>query len=294
MLPCFPLPLARAALPGTERTINVCEKRYIKMVDDLLQAGQRRFVIPKTRFAWGSPPSRGVELAEAAVVLHLNEVRNPPRSSKFRYTCTHSVCSPVIITKVCNPQVYLEGNTYLRVECKVPSDVDGDVNYEVEERALMDTLYEVARLRKSTGDPLRRLELRVDGNGRPYYVDHCRSIPSITEDSLGQTWASRDKFWELAALWQGYCDRRAVSLRQQLERDVLKRSGPEAYELRRHYREVSSELAQGAAGVAQRLLQAEGHGQRLAVLSAAGQQEAERLAAISAMYMVMPAGESNA
>jgi Lon protease-like protein len=291
-LPCFPLPLARAALPGTDRTINVCEKRYVKMVDDMLASGQTKFVVPKTRFAWGSPPSRGVELAQAAVVFHVKDVRHAPPGSKFRYICKYKVGKPVIISKVINPEVYLEGNTYLRAECEQPQDKDEDVDYRVAERSLMDLLYEVARLRKSAGDPLRRLEYFLGANGRPYLVDHFK-IASIEEDSLGLTWASREKFWEVASLWQGYCDRRAISLRQQLERDTLKLSGPKAEQLRRQYRDVQNDLARKASDLAQGLLQAEGHGQRLALLSAAARQEAQRLAALVAMAMVSQ-GEANA
>lgn len=282
VMPCFPLPLARAALPGSRRTINICEARYIEMINDLLLAGKRRFVVPRLRYAWGKPPTRGVELAESAVVFELLNVRDPPVASRFRFICSHEVKSPIRITQVLNPEAYAEKNTYLRVECQEFSDRDLDIVFKMEERALLDALYEVARLRASTGDPLRRLEYVLDARGQPSLIDH-NLLPTISEDSLGLTGVCRDRFWELAALWQGYCDRRGISLRQQLEHDSNNRGASEVAELRRNYEAEATDFARSTSDLMQGLLQAETHGARLVALQTAADQEVQRLGAIAAI-----------
>lgn len=292
VMPCFPLPLARAALPGTRRTLNICEKRYVDMINDMLLVGQRQFVVPRLRNAWGKPPTRGVELAETAVVFELLDVRDPPAASKFSFVCVHEVRRPVRITKVLNPEVYAEKDTYLRVECEELSDKDLEISFKMEERALLDALYEIVRLRASTGDPLRRLEYTLGANGQLSLVDN-HLLPTISEDSLGLTSASRDTFWELAALWQGYCDRRGVSLRQQFQRDTHNRRASEVADLRENYEAEATELASTTSDLMQSLLQAETHGARLAAFQMAADQEMHRLGAIAAIHMVS-GGEANA
>mmetsp|Transcript_56903 Transcript_56903/g.113183 ORF Transcript_56903/g.113183 Transcript_56903/m.113183 type:complete len:461 (+) Transcript_56903:35-1417(+) len=293
ILPCFPLPLAHAALPGQKRTLNIRERRYIKMFDDMLKSGRVRFVVPRLRFAWGQPPTRGAELAEFAVVFELSRAQQLPSSSRFRYTCEHKIAvKPVRIMQVLNPQVFGEEGTYLCVECHEVHDLDVGLDCSAEERALLDTLYEVVRLRAIAGDPLRRLELGVDAHGRPQVIDN-HLLPTISEDSLGLTGSKREAVWELAALWQGYCERRAVSLRQQLERDLRGRPPDQVTKLKRHYNTEVSGLAGSTTDLMQWLLQADTHRSRLAALQAAADEEAQRLGAIAAIQAVV-GGEANA
>ncbi|CAE7895038.1 unnamed protein product [Symbiodinium microadriaticum] len=73
---------------------------------------------------------------------------------------------------------------------------------------------------ESAGDPLRRWEYMSDRSGLSRLVDHG-SGPALSEDSLNAAGASREDFWELVQLWQGYWDRRGVALRQQHDRDML-------------------------------------------------------------------------
>lgn len=291
-MPCFPLPLARAALPGTRRTLNICEQRYVDMINDMLLVGKRRFVVPRLRNAQGKPPTGGVELAETAVVFELLKVQDPPAASKSTFVCVHEVKRPVRITKVLNPEVYAENNAYLRVECEELSDKDLEISFKKQERDLLDALYEIVRLRASTGDPLRRLEYMLDANGQLSLVDNYL-LPTISEDSVGLTGAGRDTFWELADLWQGYCDRRGVSLRQQFQRDTHNRRPSEVADLRQNYEAESTELASSTSDLMQSLLQAETHGVRLEAFQMAADKEMQRLGAVSAIQMVSE-GEANA
>ncbi|CAE7768010.1 unnamed protein product [Symbiodinium sp. CCMP2592] len=281
-LPCFPLPLHRAALPGSRRMLNVMERRYTSMYEDLLTTGQRRFVVPRLL-----QTSQGACLAEAAVVFVITDLLEAPSNSRFRYTVQHSVQKPVRITRVLNPGAFAKKNTYLRVEYAKIRDHDAERDYWQEERALFRELHEVAALRESAGDPLRRWEYMSDRSGLSRLVDHG-SGPALSEDSLNAAGASREDFWELVQLWQGYWDRRGVALRQQHDRDMLaaRRAdcGPRTLaELRRSYEAESLEHQHQGAALMQVLLQSASHGERLKLLRGAARRELERLAAVAAV-----------
>ncbi|CAE7568128.1 RHG1A [Symbiodinium sp. CCMP2456] len=143
-LPCFPLPLHRAALPGSRRMLNVMERRYTSMYEDLLTTGQRRFVVPRLL-----QTSQGACLAEAAVVFVITDLLEAPSNSRFRYTVQHAVQKPVRITRVLNPGAFAKKNTYLRVEYTKIPDHDAETDYWQEERALFRELHEVAALREA-------------------------------------------------------------------------------------------------------------------------------------------------
>merc|ERR1719198_1181576 len=77
----------------------------------------------------------------------------------------------------------------------------------------MEALREIARLRERLGDSLRRWELRHDAMGRPQLIDN-ELLPTISKKALKRADAGRDGIWHLAGLWQGYCERRMIALRQ--------------------------------------------------------------------------------
>ncbi|CAJ1344279.1 unnamed protein product [Effrenium voratum] len=281
VLPCFPLQLLRAALPGSKRTLNVLEPRYAKMYQDLIKSGKRRFVVPR----YVQTP-QGVQLAEAAVVFLLTDIQDAPPGARFRYTCHHKVLRPVHITKVLNPADFAKKSTYLQVECQEVLDSDSEEDLTAEEEDLVQSFHEVAALCHAIGHPLRRWEYMTDRHGRCQLVDHGPS--PFPEESLNTASATRDTFWDLAQLWQGYCDRRAVALRQQHDRDVqaVRRSGsPKAAQMLKEigaaFEAETQEHWEYTADLMQALLQCEGHHSRLAVLGAALRREMQRLAAVS-------------
>jgi len=281
-LPCFPLPLDHAALPGTQRTLRISEPRYLSMYNDMLAAGQQHFVVPRCERG-----AEGVRLAEAAVVFRLVNLEDAPARARFRYSCLHNVTDPVRITRVLNPAVFADGSSYLRVECEEIPDADAGLDLHVEEAALMEAMGQVVQLREVAGDPLRRFKLSHDAQGRPFIVDN-HLLPTVTEEALSSTPLDGDGLWRLAALWQGYCERRAVSLWQARDRA---RAGPpgRAAELREAYAADAKALASSTTDLMQRLLQAGPRSSRLAALRSAAAAEASRLAAASAMRMAVGA-----
>lgn len=292
VLPCFPLPLQRAALPGSKRTLNVMEPRYQRMYQDLLANGARHVVVPRY-----VQTERATQLAEFAVVFRLTELRDaPPGVRGARYACQHEVLKPVRITRVLNPEDFAKKHTYLRVECQEIIDKDLHEDLSMEEESLREDLQELAMLGRAM--PLRRWEYMSDRLGRCRLVDHG---PTFSEGTLNLASARRENFWEFVQLWQGHCDRRAVALRQQFERDMqeVRASGDpkraqmlqeleEAYEV-----EVQHHWAQNADSM-QLLLQCDGHGPRLELMSQLLRQEVSRLAAVTAISASLGASEAQA
>lgn len=284
--PCFPLPLQRAALPGAKRTLNIMEPRYQQMYRDLLEQGARRVVVP--RYVQGP---EGTYLAEAAVVFHLLDVKDAPPGSRTRYVCQHQVLPKVVkITRVLNPEAFEKKTTYLKVECQEIEDLDPDDDLSVEEEQLRDELLQLAMLGRATGSPpLRRYEYMSDSLGRCVLVDHGAMFPEGTIN-LANAQRGANGFWELANLWQGYCDRRAVALRQQHDRQLQRlraeagaRRERGARELREALEEELQEHWSRNADSMQVLLQMDRHSDRLALLLQLLQQEARRLRALKAV-----------
>eukprot|EP00913_Durusdinium_trenchii_P018680 g17554.t1 len=159
---------------------------------DLLANGARHVVVPRY-----VQTERATQLAEFAVVFRLTELRDaPPGVRGARYACQHEVLKPVRITRVLNPEDFAKKHTYLR-------------------ESLREDLQELAMLGRAM--PLRRWEYMSDRLGRCRLVDHG---PTFSEGTLNLASARRENFWEFVQLWQGHCDRRAVALRQQFERDM--------------------------------------------------------------------------
>lgn len=284
-MPCFPLPLQRAALPGAKRTLNIMEARYQQMYRDLLAQGARRLVVP--RYVQGP---EGTYLAEAAVVFHLLEVKDAPPGSRTRYVCQHQVLPEVVkITRVLNPEAFAKKTSYLKVECQEIEDLDPDDDLSVEEEQLRDELLQLAMLGRSIGSPpLRRYEYMSDSLGRCVLVDHGAMFPEGTIN-LANAGRGANGFWELANLWQGYCDRRAVALRQQHDRQLQRLraegrdAGGAAGELREALEEELQDHWSRNADSMQALLQMDRHSDRLALLLQLLQQESRRLRALKAV-----------
>eukprot|EP00401_Gymnodinium_catenatum_P014989 CAMPEP_0117611278 /NCGR_PEP_ID=MMETSP0784-20121206/82307_1 /TAXON_ID=39447 /ORGANISM="" /LENGTH=492 /DNA_ID=CAMNT_0005414709 /DNA_START=129 /DNA_END=1609 /DNA_ORIENTATION=- len=281
VLPCFPLALPRAALPGAERVLNISEPRYRAMYQDLVEAGRRRIVVPRFR-----KDASGTRLAEAAVVFELEEIRDAQPGSRFRYVCTHRVARPVRIGRILNPASFAEASTYLLVECEQYDETDVDVETRGSERKLLATLDSVLELHVRAGVALRRWEYAADAWGRTRLVDNAAQ-PSLSEDSLALADAGREGLWHVAMLWQGYCERRSVALANGTTVPSLAPgagvTAAQAAELRSAAEAEIAAPLEAAADLAQQLLQANSHGERLAAFQAAVDAELERLAAASAL-----------
>jgi len=281
-LPCFPLPLQRAALPWSKRTLNIMESRYQKMYRDLLAQGARRVVVPRYVL------EKGTKLAEAAVVFNLVELKDAPPGARFRYQCHHQVLPEVVrITRVVNPEAFAKKKTYLKVECQEISDLDLEEDLSNEQEQLREALLQLAALGKAIGSPpLRRYEYMSDSIGRCHLVDHGQAFP---EAALNLASARRGQsFWELAELWLGYSDRRAVALRQQHDRHVqkLRSEGGSSLamrELKDAFEEELQEHWSQNADAMQVLLQCDRHGDRVALLHDLIQRETRRVAALGAV-----------
>jgi len=283
VLPCFPLPLARAALPDMKRTINVREPRYIRMYQEMLQDGKQYFAVPRLHRS-----EAGVQLAECCVLFQLTDLKDAPAGSKSRYVCKHIVSGRVRICRVLNPEVFAEDSTYLQVECRAITDEDEGANCKLQERVLHDVLGNVASLYEAGGIMLRRYEYQRDSSGRLQLFDFGAD-PHLSTEMLMQVNAQRQNFWQLATLWQGYSDRRTIALRQRRDRDALAMrrddswTPVQAVKAKQASDAQMAELEEDTASLMQRLIQADSHSARLSLLHAAASKELERLAAAAAL-----------
>lgn len=293
---CFPLPLQRGAVPGGSRTLNVREPRYLRMYSDLLLAGSRTIILPRCTTVYNPGGEVSTRLAKAAVGLLLKEVKDAPPGSRHRLVCEHEVASrPVRLLNLLNPAAFLSGADFLKAECEEIVDTDSEVDCTAEERKLLNALYEVAALKDRLGDPLRRWEHGVDAEGRPWLVDYWE-LPTITEETVAMADPSRTGFWDLVKVWQGYCERRLVAQRQHRERAQASAEGAdqlsatEAAELRRLSQQDSEALIESSSELLMRLLQADAHQQRLALLRSVAEEEAACLAAVLAVKRAVGGG----
>jgi len=283
LIPCFPLPLQHAALPGTQRTLNIGEPRYVSMYDDMLQTGKSTFVVPHFQ-----RDTDGVRIAATGVTFQLDDIKDPPASSRSRYICSHVVGNPVRIRRILNPSAFVDKSTYLVAECEtIGHDDPSAFSSRADEQLLMNCLHEVADLQTRLPDQLRRWELTHDARGVPWLTDN-HLVPTVCEDSLEDVTAGPDGIWHLSTLWQGYCERRIIALRQAHQREPRAavrdgRSPQQATGLQNSYKNDLESLTRATGDLMQRLLQAPTHIERVSILSAAVQEEAQRLAAASAL-----------
>ena len=131
VLPVFPL--SSIYWPGTEARLNIIDPAYIKMYDDILLSGSRRFVVPYTR----SLPGGRVRYAEMAPddrrlfcigsLLYLTDLQevSSQTGDRVKYVVSHEVQGRVRLLRLLNPAALFEtdseGNkiNYLKAEVEL-------------------------------------------------------------------------------------------------------------------------------------------------------------------------------
>jgi len=134
VLPVFPL--SSIYWPGTEARLNIIDPAYIKMYDDILLSGSRRFVVPYTR----SLPGGRVRYAEMAPkdrrlfhigsLLYLTDLQevSSQTGDRVKYVVSHEVQGRVKLLRLLNPSALFEtdseGNkvNYLKAEVEMLSE----------------------------------------------------------------------------------------------------------------------------------------------------------------------------
>ena len=114
VLPVFPL--SSIYWPGTEARLNIIDPAYIKMYDDILLSGSRRFVVPYTR----SLPGGRVRYAEMAPkdrrlfyigsLLYLTDLQevSSQTGDRVKYVVSHEVQGRVRLRRLLNPSALFE------------------------------------------------------------------------------------------------------------------------------------------------------------------------------------------
>jgi len=137
VLPVFPL--CSLYWPGTEARLNIIDPAYIKMYDDILLSGSRRFVVPFTRslpggrvrYAEMAPADR--KLFEVGSLLYLTDLQevSSQTGAQVKYVVSHEVQGRVKLVRLLNPSALFEtdsnGNkiNYLRAEVEIlPEETD--------------------------------------------------------------------------------------------------------------------------------------------------------------------------
>ena len=134
VLPVFPL--SSIYWPGTEARLNIIDPAYIKMYDDILLSGSRRFVVPYTRslpggrVRYAEMPREDRKLFHVGSLLYLTDLQevSSQTGDRVKYVVSHEVKGRVKLLRLLNPSALFEtddeGNkiNYLNAEVEILSE----------------------------------------------------------------------------------------------------------------------------------------------------------------------------
>jgi len=158
VMPVYPLPTIE--WPGSEVELNVTDPAYVRMYQELLEAGQRRLVAPLLRSSAGATNTADRWLHSMAAVLYVEEltVAEADADGAVAYRAKHKVIGRANILRLLNPsalfQTALGANaSCLRAEVDVIPDPHAEIVQTATAKQLMQSLEELRKLSERLHEP---------------------------------------------------------------------------------------------------------------------------------------------
>jgi Lon protease-like protein len=114
ILPLFSM-LSELPMAGMEIPLNIFEPRYIKMYQDMLKRGSKKFVVP---FAHPHQSGQFAKFGWLYEIVQVEDVADQT-NGQISLLCNHLVTKPVRIDSVVNPSDWSTQLTYLQVEGEI-------------------------------------------------------------------------------------------------------------------------------------------------------------------------------
>jgi len=181
--------------------MNIFEPRYRQMYTDILMNGTKRFVVAT------SHPSKQGRFAQTGVLFELEDLKevSEQTADQIKYICNHKVTGRVTIHKVLNPDAWESRETYLKVVGTIHDD-SGKTDDETAE----------------TGDNGEE-ELRSSFKDLVDMQHDLEEDVRFTQDAVRtlavKDGASADGLWQTVRLWQSFVDQRLMAAQNDLQRD---------------------------------------------------------------------------
>jgi Lon protease-like protein len=138
ILPLFSQ-LSDLPMAGMEIPLNIFEPRYIKMYQDMLKRGSKKFVVP---FAHPHQSGQFAKFGWLYEIVQVEDVADQT-NGQISLLCNHLVTKPVRIDSVINPSDWSTQLTYLQVQGEILEEKSIEAEYlkeiEVLLRSLTDT-----------------------------------------------------------------------------------------------------------------------------------------------------------
>ena len=218
VLPLFPLG-GIVYTPNSEHVLNIFEPRYRQMYNDILMNGSKRFVVSM------SHPTEKGSFASTGVLFNLEDLKEVSEMTEDRvkYICNHKVTGRVQIRRVLNPEAWIKGDTYLRVEGTIiddsaePDEVkEGDAEKKDEPYAAMasylglSTNNEELSLRSAFSSLVDlQHDLQEDVRFTMASVDTLSVLEGPGDGSL----------WNTIRLWQSYAEQRLAARQAEMQKE---------------------------------------------------------------------------
>lgn len=216
VLPLFPLG-GFVYTPNTEHVLNIFEPRYRQMYTDILMNGTKRFVVAT------SHPSTQGRFARTGVLFELEDLKevSEQTADQIKYICNHKVTGRVTIHKVLNPEVWESRETYLKVVGTIHDD-SGKSEDETAETADNDVYGAVTAAAKRSLKG-KEEELRSSFKNLVDMQHDLEEDVRFTQDAVRtlavKDGAGADGLWQTVRLWQSFVDQRLMAAQNDLQRD---------------------------------------------------------------------------
>ncbi|CAJ1959159.1 unnamed protein product [Cylindrotheca closterium] len=220
VLPLFPLG-GFVYTPNTEHVLNIFEPRYRQMYTDILMNGTKRFCVVT------SHPSEQGRFAQTGVLFELEDLKevSEQTADQIKYICNHKVTGRVTIHKVLNPEAWETRDTYLKAVATIHDD-SGKDDEETAEVASNDVYGAVAAAAK--GSPSKAEEDLRDSFRELVDIQHeLEEDVRFTQDAVKtlavKDGSSADGLWQTVRLWQSFVDQRLMAAQNELQKDFQER-----------------------------------------------------------------------
>ncbi|GAB5370986.1 hypothetical protein AAMO2058_001540200 [Amorphochlora amoebiformis] len=184
------LPLPQVCIPGGEEVLLVTEPKYLKMYNELLHNGSKRFAAVLT------DQGRISEYGAAMDIGQIEDLSTSDEQGDIKYRVTHKVTDRIRVLRIINPKELADQENYIQVEVEILQDSDekDDIRKWEEKRQEIYTHF-----RK-----ILELQNKYDIQAR------------FTEEAIMNIKLDRKGLWKTLNLWKQYFNR----VEKQKEREL--------------------------------------------------------------------------
>jgi len=213
ILPFFPLG-GIVYTPSSEHVLNIFEPRYRQMYNDILMNGSKRFVV-----AMSHPEKEGT-FAETGVIFYLDELKEVSEQTEdqIKYVCNHKVIGRVKLHRIINPEAWTTRETYLKVEGSIINEnvIDNDIKGKEEAKDEDNIFVKILKPLSEEEEKLKKVFQDLANKQYDLQEDIRFSRDSLSSLAVAPG-EDEDCLWKTVRLWQQFVEQRLVATQNKMQ-----------------------------------------------------------------------------